>query len=345
MRLLALVAGLALIGAACSSGPSRAEVLGDLAESHIVPAYERLEADAAALVDSVDGLCTGLDSASLAGAQEAMVRVRAAWKRAEAMWVGPVMERRSWAVIDWPISSDQIEELLADPETEFTVDYLGRRIGADQRGLGAVEYVIAGEPDRVLAGLNRDRCDYLVGVARVLYEEVRLLPSDWTESWEGGPPYREVFASPEEGGLDRIVNDVLFLLERMTDVEIGTALGVMSREADLDAIVEGPAALGVDDVLGRLAGIEVVLVGAGETSGLSPLLGNALTDRLVEEVARARTAFTAIEGPLQGAVVENSAAIGAARDALKAIQVTVQTEVVSRLGVTIGFRDTDGDTG
>ena len=346
----ALVVAVAVGGAAagCGAGtPDRAEVLEDLADEVIVPAYERLAVSTEALAGATAELCSTLDPDALAAARRALEQARADWSYSEAVWVGPVMERRSWAVIDWPISAAEIEELIADSSVEIDYDRLARRIGADQRGLGAVDYLLGPPGGAALDDLaDRRRCAYLAGVAEVASAEAALLPADWTADFEGEGPYRAVFADPDGTGLDDVVNDAVFLLEAITDLELGIALGEMGAEADPSRIAEGPAGLGAADLAGKLEGLRAVLIGADETpAGLSPLLGGDLTGRLAAQLASAAAAVAAIEPPLLEAVAASPQTVSAARAAIKDLQVTVATEVVSRLGVTIGFSDADGDTG
>ena len=322
-------------------------MLEDLADEVIVPAYERLAVSTEALASATAELCSTLDPDALAAARRALEQARADWSYSEAVWVGPVMERRSWAVIDWPISAAEIEELIADSSVEIDYDRLARRIGADQRGLGAVDYLLGPPGAAALDDLaDRRRCAYLAGVAEVAAAEAALLPADWTADFEGEGPYWAVFADPDGTGLDDVVNDAVFLLEAITDLELGIALGEMGSEADPSRIAEGPAGLGAADLAGRLEGLRAVLIGADETpGGLSPLLGDDLTGRLAAQLASAAAAVAAIEPPLLDAVAASPQTVSAARAAIKDLQVTVATEVVSRLGVTIGFSDADGDTG
>ncbi len=337
------------LAAGCGGGPpERADVLGDLADEVIIPAYERLAASAEALAGAAAELCSTLEPGDLAAARRALEAARADWSFSEAMWVGPVMERRSWAVIDWPVSAEEIEDLIADAAVEIDYDRLARRIGADQRGLGAVDYLLG--PPGAAAVLDEladeRRCAYLAGVAEVIAAEAALLPADWTADFESGGPYRAVFADPDGSGLDAVVNDAVFLLESITDLELGAALGEMGREADPSRIAEGPAGLGAVDLAGRLEGLRAVLIGTDETpGGLSPLLGDDLAGSLAARFAAAATAVAAIEPPLLDAVAASPQTVSAARAAIKDLQITVATEVVSQLGVTIGFSDADGDTG
>lgn len=351
-----LAAALVVVGAVCAAAaagcgagtPGRGDVLGDLADEVIVPAYERLATSTEALAGATAELCSTLDPDDLAAARRALEEARADWSYSEAMWVGPVMERRSWAVIDWPISPSEIEDLIADTAVEIDYDRLARRIGADQRGLGAVDYLLG--PPGAGAGALDDladprRCAYLAGVAEVAAVEAALLPADWTADFEGEGPYRAVFVDPDGSGLDDVVNDAVFLLEAITDLELGAALGEMGREADPSRIGEGPAGLGAADLADRLEGLRAVLIGPDDAGGLSPLLGDDLTGRLAARFASAAAAVAAIEPPLLDAVATSPQTVSAARAAIKDLQITIVTEVVSRLGVTIGFSDADGDTG
>ncbi len=361
------------VAAGCGGGPpARGDVLADLVDDAMVPAYELLAAETAELAAATTGLCDALTPSDLVAARGALVDARAVWSYTEPMWVGPVMERRSWAVVDWPIARDEIEALIADTTIELDAERLGRRIGADQRGLGAVEYILgrSGDDEAVLEALGDERrCRYLTGITALIADETALILADWTMDFEGSGPYQKIFTAADGDGLDKTVNNALFLLEAMTDRELGLALGEMGREPDLEAIVEGSADLAVADLIAHLDGLKVVLIGndtvsdpgatagpgttsgprtvsdPGTTSGLGPLLEDDLTDRLREQLETARRAVVGIDPPIRAAVIERTASVRAARDAIKVVQVTVATEVVSRLGVTIGFSDADGDTG
>lgn len=345
-RLIAVLATVVMLGAGCGSTPAREEVLAELANETIVPGYQDLAADTAALTRATEALCTNPDASGVVAARAALTEARATWSFTEAMWVGPVMDRRSWAVIDWPIAPDEIEELIADTSIELDNERLARRIGADQRGLAAIEYVLGENDDTVVDQLSDERrCAYLTGVAKVAADEAALLPVDWTVDFNDGGPYLDAFPQADEGTLDMLVNDSLFLLEAMTDAELGRALGVTGSEANDAGITEGPLGLGLMDLRHHLDGLQLVLVGNETMTGLGPLLGEDLAQRLAQQFDAAHLALDGVDGPLRLAVIDQPTEVAEARDAMKAIQVTVATEVVSRLGVTIGFSDADGDTG
>ena len=354
-RLSAAVVGCLMLATACGGGgPDRSSVLADLADEAIIPAYQRFDAAAADLHAAAERLCDAPSGAALADARRALADARSAWSYSEAMWVGPVMDRRSWAVVRWPIAVDEIEELIADTSLALDRDRIANRIGADQRGLGAVEHVLHTGAEGAAATSDSDvlevlhgsrRCDYLRALTGVISEEASLLAAGWTTSWDGGEAYRDQFSSPDSDGLDSVVNDSLFLLEAITDLELGAAIGAMDRDPNPEAIDEGPAAAGVEGLIARLDGVRAVLVG-DETGGegLAPLLGDDIAGRLRDRLSVARAAAGAVDPPLRTAAAESPKLVAAARDAIKSVQITVATEVVSHLGVTVGFSDADGDS-
>lgn len=334
----------ASLGAACGGAPDRSEVLADLASDAIIPAYRQFQAEASGMHDAISAFCAAPDSGGLGNARNALDGARRAWSRTEAMWVGPVMERRSWSLVRWPVAPDEIEDLIGDTGIGLDRERLATRIGSDQRGLGAVEYLLHAGEDVLAALSDPRRCEYAERVAGIIADEAGLLLADWTTAWEGGAPYREEFSDAEGDGLDSLVNDAFFVLESITDVELGAALGLMDRPARPEAIREGASGGGVADLTERLLGLQSALVGGDNGSGLDPLLGEELAGRLRSQIAAALQAVAAIPAPLRQAVIDSPSVVGAARDAVKAVQITVATEVVGRLGVAIGFSDADGDS-
>lgn len=341
-RTLVLAIAIAVLATGCSSS-GRPEAVATLAEDHIAPTFAEFARTATDLEASTSRLCVEPSAEHLEVARNDLASARFEWSRSEAMWIGPVMERRSWAVIDWPAATEEIDVLIDDAEP-LTVDRLRARVGADQRGLQAVEYVIASDDvDGTLATLAGRRCDFLTAVTSVIAGEARLVDDDWAATGEDSA--RAVIAGDNTTAVDELVNDIAFLLEAIADAELGSALGVMDREADVDAIVEGPAGLGVADLEAHAAGIRTVLIGPNGDAGLGPLLADGLRDRLDAALDDIDSSLAGIEGPLREAVATTPADVATNRAAWKQLQVLVNTEVVSHLGVTIGFSDADGDTG
>jgi uncharacterized protein len=331
-------------------GPDRAEVIGALADSVAVPTFQQFASLAVELHDSTTKLCQAPSMATVVDARTALADTRVIWRRSEAVWVGPVMERRSWSLIDWPVAADDIEALLADTDMgPLDAAFLATSVGAPLRGLGAMEYILYGD-DTVSALSDARRCQYLDQLAQVVADEADAVLIRWTTGDDtDAVPYRDEFAGDTDrmtatDSIDALVNSMLGRLEGSVNRELGRALGLGSGPADSSGIIEGPGAFGVSDQAARAEGIRLVLLGPAGTSGLAPLLERDLRSRLTAQFDALDTALDAISPPLVQAVTDDPPSVQAAQDAYATLRIMVSTELVSALGVTVGFSDADGDS-
>ena len=155
-----MLATLAPFSAACeSSGASDSEVLINIADDIAVPAYQAVAQDMAQLNQTVEALCKLPNGATLDAARQSWRDARASWMASEALWFGPVIDRRSQSLLDWsPADVDGVEQLLAR-STPLTVEEVSQSLASNQRGFGAIEYGLfhgdvlaarAGSPSEVL---------------------------------------------------------------------------------------------------------------------------------------------------------------------------------------------------
>lgn len=321
-RTAAATAALAMLAVAAGCGddpPSRADVLGELADDVAVPGFESFAESASELAEQVDEMCESTDAEAIDETLASIEATRREWLTTQATWTGPVMERRSPAVVDWPIRVVDIEALIErSAPGEIAADVIGNNVGADTRGLTAMRWVLAHDDVTELlrddvAELPGDQrwCDYLRANAAVITSEADLIVGDWTD--DGGDAFDDVIADETEADswLEMLVNDSIFLVHRLTEEP--------RDEGDLppvDVTTDRGAQLeGIDEVYDALDG----------------LLGDELAERLDEEIEAAEEAFAA--GDLDE---------GRARAA--DVEATLATEVAARLDVTIGFSDADGDS-
>jgi predicted lipoprotein len=303
-----------MIAAGCGGGgPSRAEVMGEYGREAAIPRFEDHAASTGAVADTIATVCAAPTESVVADAIGVIDSARERWLATEAHWTGPVMERRSPAVTDWPVNGAEIEELVdgAVPG-EIDADVISRRVGADNRGLSALRWVLTRDDAVALLGDER-WCDYLTASAEVIRMEGDLVVGDWTESWEEGPAFVELVAEGDvaERWLGMLVNDNTFLAHRLSE----------APDDEGDAPPIDVAA----DRLAQLAGLREVAVELG------PLLGDELEARLLAEIDTAAAAYEAGD-------VEEGRALATE------VERTLATDVAGRLGVTIGFSDADGDS-
>ena len=339
--------------------PSRSEVLVSATDDLIVPRFREVAQEMSALQASLSALCDSPSQERLDEARGAWRQARVPWMRSQAMWFGPVMDRRSRSYVDWaPIEPERIERML-EKRDSVDAEYLKEYLASTQRGLGAVEYVLFEGDDAVLSKLSGPdsiRCQYLVALGELVAEETEGALADWTGSSAEGPSYAEYFNGTADdsligkSALNELVRTSVFMSRTITDMRLGKALGVDGVTADLDALLGGDGHSIVADMRNQVLGMQDVYLGGEADSGFGV---SALARGLSEETdERMRTAFEdalqaidELEEPLRETIQSNPQAALEAHAALKQMQLTLSTDIVSLLDVTVGFADTDGDGG
>ncbi len=352
-----VLGGLMALAIACGSGgPDEKEVLISLTDSIIVPGYEAVSARAGELSRELESLCAGPSAAALDRAKQAWRDARAPWMRSEATWFGPVMDRRSVRLIDWPqVEPERIEAMLAG-DAATTEDDVQNLLASTQRGLGAIEYVLfdAG-PEGTMPEPAAVRCEYLTALGRVVEAESAGVLDHWKVKRNGGPPYKDFFTGRSDSSLvaeqavAELVRTQVFLIRTIVDMRLAEAIGLREAGDGPSAIPGGEGYNALDDLRNEVLGMRDMYLGHEESDGLGIsdlVLGlSAETDeRMRKHFDDSITAIDAVGPPLREAIEERPAQVREVYDRLAELQRTLSTEVVSLLGVSVGFSDTDGDS-
>ena len=145
-----------------------------------------------------------------------------------------------------------------------------------------------------------------------------------------------------------VVRTVYFLIRDIVDVRLATAMGLRQDPADTSAIPGTSADNGLNDIRHELIGMRRVFEGSGEEGlGIGDLVSQLSEDtdaRLRNEFEAATAAMDAVNDPFRSAAVQRTPQVKSLYDRLLDVQRTIATEIVSLLGVSIGFTDTDGDS-
>ena len=345
---------LLLSGCGSSSGPSDRDVLISLADEVIVPAYQGLALEAAGLKQSIDTLCNAPNAASLETARQSWHTARGAWMRSEAVWFGPVMDRRSTSLLDWsPTDTSGIDRLLAEG-APATTEEVRNVLGSNRRGFGAIEYLLFNSDALADPGQAAPLCPYLVALATVASEEISAILAEWVEGSEGRPAYNDYFSDRasvsmlSSAAVADVVRTQYFLIRDIVDVRLAPAMGLRQDPADPSAIPGTSADNGLNDIRHELTGMRAVYEGSGDEGlGIGDLVSQLSEDtdaRLRNEFGAATAAMDAVDGPFRAAAVQRAPLVQTLYERLLDVQRTIATEVVSLLGVSIGFTDTDGDS-
>ena len=350
-RALLLFGAFVAATAACgSSGPDEAEVLAGITDEVIVPSYEALASETSALGDALATLCASPSDAALSNAHEAWRRARAAWARSEASGLGPVLDRRSVGVVAWAIvQPERIDAFLA-ANPSVTTDVVRNNISSTQRGLGGIEYVLFADDAPSSLAADAGRCSYLTAAAQVVADEAAGILDDWTVG--GGSPYKDHFAGRSAEPVDtseavaEVVRTQVFLIRTIVDMRLAGALGLRG-DADPTAIPGGAGRNALAELRYQVLGMRDVYEGAEGGPGISALIAPLFEDadeRMRAHFEASLAAIDAVKGSLREAAAEGSAQALAVYEELMALQDTLSTEVVSLLGVSVGFSDADGDS-
>ena len=345
---------LAVLAGCGSGGASDRDVLISLADEVVVPAYRSAAEDVTRLDRDVDALCNSPSESSLEAARQSWRDARASWMRTEAMWFGPVMDRRSVRLVDWsPTNVAGMDEMLAGGRV-LSTDEVREVLASNLRGFGAIEYLLFG--DNTPAGSNATEalCAYLTALTEVARTETDAILKEWVDGAEERPPFKDYFsgragvsALPSAAVAD-VVRTQVFLIRDAVDMRMASALGLRGDAPDLTLIPGTAADNGLHDLRNEILGMQAIYEGSAEegmgVSALVVALSEETDVRLREQFAAAIAAIDAVEGPLRAAISERPEQVVAVHDALQDVQVTVSTEVVSLLGVSVGFTDTDGDS-
>lgn len=368
-RLLLASTAIVMALASCGdSGPaswvevpesSRQDVMASLTGLVIVPRYRQAAESMGELSDSVAALCSSLGAGALETARSNWRKAREAWMTTEAFRFGPAMDRRSVSLVDWwPVDIDGIDRTLdeGNPVTEETVLQF---LPSTHRGMSAMEHLIFGAGSEALAAPvaspeSKVRCRYLESLAAVTHEEVAGILGDLEGEGEsaGYAGYIDGSAKlslhPRDGEAE-VVRSLVFLVRTISNMRLGAALGVDS-EPDPAAIPAGAAGHSTKDLERQLLSISEAYRGA---SGMPDALGIGhivaqlspeVDGRMAAAIENTAEAIENVEGSLESAIANNPQSVRNVYDSFKELQRVLNTEVVSLLGVSVGFSDTDGDS-
>ena len=331
---------------------TRSEVIRSLTAQVILPGYKAAADSMALLSESVDALCASPSNAGMEKAREAWRNARQAWLRTESYRFGPAMDRRSISLVDWwPIDTEKIDRNLAGEEG-VTAERVTEFLSSTQRGFSTAEYLLFGTGSADLSdGSDTQRCAYLQSVSAVNSEEVKGIVDDWMGT-EGSNAYAGYFdgtgslALVDSDAEAEVVRSLVFQVRTIANMRLGAALGV-DQEVDLSAIPIGGADNSRKDLLSQLEGIALVYSGTEGGLGLSAKVAavSAETDsRMLSAIESTVSATRGLDGSIVAQLESNPAQVRAIYDNMKGMQRVLNTEIVSLLGVSVGFSDTDGDS-
>lgn len=354
-----LSTALLVVGCTSADPLTRQDVLVSLTDDVIVPLFQSVSNEMNDLRDALNALCATPSSDTLNAAQIAWRDARAPWMRSQAMWFGPVMDRRSRSLVDWsPVDTERIDDMLAERNSISAKD-VQEFLASTQRGLRAMEYILFADEETILNALDGGdaiRCQYLTALGDTAAMEMQGALNDWTGSNSADGSYASYFNGTAESSLigraavAELVSTSVFLTRSITDMRLGKALGADGGQPEVEALHAGSGYNTVADMRNQVLGMRDVYMGSdgGPGLGVGALVRGVSEDadkRVSASFQNVIEALDELEEPLQDNVLNNPEAARKAHERLQEFQRVLNTEVVSLLGVSVGFADTDGDGG
>jgi predicted lipoprotein len=338
--------------AACSSGLDRGDTVEAIVDDVLVPGFSAAAAATADLAAASADLCAAPGPDTLDTARQAWSEAVTAWNATEVAWEGPVKMDRIDSLVHYPaVDVEEIDRLLDGHSEGEQLDPAD--LASVVRGLGTAEYLLFAADDPA-AVATQGRCDLLTAVTAGAAEGAAAAESAWADGWDGGAPYADVLAGRAEpamaadDALAGLVAGIDAILSNVTVQGLGLALGETREEPLPEAVHEGAAGAAGDVLAARLAGIATAYDPPADTPGLGDLVAERSEEvdaAIRADLAAAQGALDALGSPLTPALADSPDQAAALYDALVELRRTFEADVASLLDITVGFSDTDGDSG
>ena len=333
--------------------------LTDLANNHVLPSYQNLQASSTALSSQTSEFC-----AKASNNNDELVVLQQSWRAVVASWqtiawlkVGPIInDNRIFRLHYWPDSKDNVgrgvANLLASSE-EINEAFIAKQSVGSQ-GLPALELLLFPEEnqDNLLNASDKDkRCQVLTAISANVATISAAVNSEWQVA--GGNYHAQLTQgtgdfSSKKDAVEELVTNWLEQIERVKDEKMLVPLSVASP--GIPTIAEHVLSdESVTSLQNNIATFKVIY-SAGGGHGFD----NILIDHLSQQNI-ATEMLTAIDGSITAAneltgnyetllkTAEGRAQITTTIDALRALRDVLTVDFVQATDINIGFNSNDGD--
>jgi predicted lipoprotein len=361
-----LVAGLGAFatyrkpGRSDAKSVSRHAVLEQCIIRIVRPSFERLADAANALRDAARELSVDSNPATLRACQQQWIELHRAWKEAQIFSGGGVLEQTvSTEISYWPAYALTVENVVRSPRPLDPAFF--EVLGAGAKGFYALEYLLFDLPGGNTGRIGDEspkkprlsatmllsdptaerRRTYARGLAEHLAARCEVLRDAARKA-----TLHAQAAGQEQDAINQLVNQMVETIETMTVARLSKHLEQLDLKRLTYESVEGLASgTSVAALAAPLQATEALYLG-GDAAGFDDLarcLNPDLDERLRAQFKRAIASVTAIELPLDDALLRDRAKVEQALSDCRALEILCKVDLASSLGVTITFGSADGD--
>ena len=331
--------------ASSATAGGRAEALGALADSLIVPSYGRLKW---ALIDfeaASTRLCATPGESTLDAARLAWREAITAWSTTSAFGVGPAMQHRLMSAVGFDAREASVDNLLREggPVGPSSL----AKQGAAVRGLLAAEIALYGDgSESLLTSAGARRCEYLASVATVTSKAVAVVADEWLTG-TARAEFVSLVGSDVEDSLPQLLNEVTQAVRDVDERSLRDIAAAASYGELSEGRRDGPGSFVLAQRRAQIRGA-VTAIGSGEVGlvGMVRTVSPETAIRLEAAASGAMDAMNALPDSVEDVFdpsTENAAKVDSAAERVAELKVVLVTEVASQLGVTVTLGDGDGD--
>lgn len=329
----------------------RLEMLANVADNIVIPAYGDLATKSGSLQTAVDAFADAPDVTKLAAAREAWTNAYMAWQYASTYDFGPA--ESGFGTLPEEIGVFPADEAAIESFVDAG-DASLNNFDRDTQGFLALEYLLfaEGESETVAAFADADRAAYLTALAEQLTTKINAVAQGWNS-------YRSTFVS--DNGTDAgsatslLYNAMVSSFEVVKNFKVGLPAG--KRPGQTAPEPERVEALHSEQsatyMTAHLAAVEALWHGQGldGTDGpgfreyvLAVEGGQALVDDTEASWADIRAALAELaQDDLSKALQDDPQAVDALHTELTEHTRFIKADLSSLLGLAITFESGDGD--
>jgi len=362
MKILALAMWFAVLAA----GPFAGAVAFDhpgvarrALERHIVPAYERLNTEAAKHVTAIAALCQTPSAANLEAARAGFKSALIAWGHIEHIRFGPISEQNRYdSMLFWPdprgISRRHITRALSQQDPDVLVPESLATKSVALQGFTALDTLLFSSESDALkqpGAAGQFRCGYARALAVNIERIAQAVREAWSNSsafahvWLHPGPGNPAFLKPEET-THALGQAYLMGLENVRNIRLGGPLGFKDRNARPLTPVVPYSGLVLDLAIADIEGLRDLLLGSGLAEASrdgepAHTVMQSVTGELQMMIPNLRKAAAMSPKPFQDANARNTLIL--LGYPLKNTHDTVLQYLKQEAGLTMGFNSLDGD--
>ena len=343
-----LLAGLlALAPLAAAAATDHAALAERALNGTILPGFERLAEETAALAAAAEGACAGAGPIERGPVVTGYDDAFDAWIGVEAFRFGPVAEDNAgFAMAFWPDTKGSTPRTLQamidaeDPVVDDPAAFAGLSVAG--RGFFALDWLLF-DPGAVPVEAGSYRCRLLVAITRDMEATAAGMLARWEDPWAGiltsaGAADNPVYFAPEESS-KALYTALTEALQADIDLRLGRPMGTFERPQPrrAEAWRSGRSLRNVNMSLVTLRSF------AGDVFG--PAIGAEAANAVDAGFDAALAAVTRVGEPIDAAVATTQGRIRveALQGAIRHVEAEVAEHIGPGIGVTSGFNALDGD--